>query len=655
MTSFRVGAPLPDIGAEFVRQLMARSPDVFWITNPESGAVVYVSPACLDLWGIPQEAITSKKWAWLDSVHPDDRARVAHAVEALHNGAEYAAVYRIIRPDRSERWVRGRGFPLRDAADKITYVAGFAEDITAAHGQEEYSQILASAVEQSADALVVITPGFRDLGLRPVFVNPAYTRLTGYTSEEALALPLGTLFGAAPDLFAGGGRVREALEGGSPFSAEFVNYRKDGAQILVEWNVAPVKVRDGRPTHFVITLRDITAERRAQRELVEAKALAETADHAKSAFLASMSHELRTPLNAIIGFSELLEEGVGGELTERQRRFARNVLSAGRDLLALIDQILDLTRADVGLMSLHLSRFRVGDVLRDLQTLIRALADRRRLVLRFDLADHLPPIQADARKLKQILFSLLSNAIRVTPEKGEFAVSCRCLTEAGGEHLEVVITRSGESDLLPAEDVPTELPAYGMDHPLSGLGLALCRKLIELHGGTLVTELTPPSGERLRLLLPLGSSRAPQAVRPVAGLEAATMAPLVLIVEDNLEASDLLAHYLLADGYAVARAYTGEDAIRWAGELRPAVMTVDSELPDVHGLDVLAALRALPATRDIPAVVVSVTERRGAELPLGVAAWMVKPVDRQDLLRVLRAAIGSAQTAPAAPVTEGAP
>ena len=442
----------------------------------------------------------------------------------------------------------------------------------------------------------------------------------------------------APEVLAG---VRAVLQGRR---REFrLEYRRDHSA-PPRWFQLSATALEAGGSGAVIAQVDVTERRSAEEELRRAKQAAEAADHAKSAFLASMSHELRTPLNAIIGFSQLLEEQTGGPLVERQQRYVHNILVSGRHLLELIDNVLDLTKVEAASMSLQLSLSDIGVILRDVEMLVRRLAEKKRLTLTFEPADNLQPISLDQPKIKQALFNLLSNAITFTPEGGRVTVTARPVpvtTPEPGEWMEIQVVDTGSG--IPRDQQAGLLESFQGN----GVGLALARRLVELHGGKIWLESEVGKGTAVTFQLPVAGRPHDRPAPPPAPL-----GPLVLVVEDDPHASELLWHYLADSGYAVARAYTGAQAVRMAQELKPSAITLDTLLPDRDGLEVLALLKSLPATRDIPVVVVSVTERLDVGIQLGALAWLVKPVDRAGLIEVLERALQPdyAPTLPAPPV-----
>lgn len=632
----------PEADLRFFRALAEGCHSLIWTWNVAEHRLEYMSAAAEALWGRSPEDLYRKPELWFEWVHPDDRARAVGSMSRLEAGTYTDDIFRVVCADGTARWVRGRGFPACLEGDKVTRAVGVIDDLTHLRVMTESTRVLTRALEEVTESVVIATGELDAIS----FVNGAFTRMTGYPADEIVGKSptvLGEPWHDTSIFDPSGAWVSQ----GQPFSTRGVMYRRDGTELAVEWDIVAVKNDAGAVTDFIAVQRDVTALQRVQVELIEARKLAEAADHAKSAFLASMSHELRTPLNAIIGFSELLEEASIDPLTERQQKYVRNVLSAGRSLLDLIDQVLDLTQVDVGRMILHLTRFELADVLQDVQTLVRALADRKRLLIRMEVDERLPQIRADARKLKQILYSLVSNAIRTASEGSELVLKAE---RVGGssDWIGITVARPGADA---TGTFPQDVSAYGLEHPQSGLGLALSQRLVELHGGRVWVESRASGGATFRLVLPLEAKEDPATI-PTSSLVAEAQGnnggPLVLVVEDNAQAGELLSHYLMDAGYSVARAFNGADAVRLASELHPAVITMDSELPDRNGLDVLAQLRASPQTREIPAVVVSVIDRRNLASSRGVRAWLVKPVNRHEFVSVVHQVIhsGRARIAP---------
>lgn len=444
--------------------------------------------------------------------------------------------------------------------------------------------------------------------------------------------------------------LSDYLEGRADhYQVEFRMRHRDGSWRWILARGLSVRDEDGRPVRLTGFHSDVTERRTREEELREARRQAETATRAKSAFLAAMSHELRTPLNAVIGFGELLEEEGAGELNPGQARYVENILSSGRHLLELINDILDLSKVEAGRVQLDLRELEPGTVLRGSLDIVRGIADRKRIRLETDLPDGLPALVADEGRLKQILYNLLSNAVKFTEEGGRVTLGAR----AEEDRLRIWVRDTGvgiaEAD---QERIFGEFEqadsSLAREHEGTGLGLTLVRRLSELHGGEVSLESRPGEGSTFTVLLPL---RGPPEVREEgritsddsdAPADARTGEDIegdgatVLIVEDDAWARQLLTEYLHEAGYRTVLARDGEDALDVARRVRPAAITLDILLPGRNGWEVLAALKDDPATRDIPVFIVTVTEDEERGFNLGAAAYFQKPVDRQGLVSGIR-------------------
>jgi signal transduction histidine kinase/CheY-like chemotaxis protein len=361
----------------------------------------------------------------------------------------------------------------------------------------------------------------------------------------------------------------------------------------------------------------------------------ERANRHKSLFLANMSHELRTPLNAIIGFSELLlDDGGGTYAGPTQSNFLDHIHGSGKHLLALINDILDLAKVESGQMELRAEKVRVAELVKQVLTTVEPLA-RAKDIKTTSHAGAAGTIVADRGKLKQMLLNLVSNAIKFTPEGGRVSVAGRRVN--GSVEIAVADTGIGiaEQDLDRIFNEFQQLDS-GPDrqHQGTGLGLALTRRFAELHGGSVDVHSAREGGSTFTLLLP----REPQpAMRddpeqdPLSSTAEADW-PLVLIVEDNREAADLLVRHLARGGYAAEVARGGSDVLEMARRLRPIAITLDILLPDVDGWELLNTLKRDAQTRDIPILVVTVVDEPELGRALGAHDYFVKPVDGKALL-----------------------
>jgi signal transduction histidine kinase/CheY-like chemotaxis protein len=381
-------------------------------------------------------------------------------------------------------------------------------------------------------------------------------------------------------------------------------------------------------------------------ELREANARLREANAHKSVFLASMSHELRTPLNAVLGFSELLLDAPERNFSAAtQHRFLEQIHSSGKHLLGLINDILDLAKVEAGHMELRLQPVSVPGVFDQVMSIVEPLAGQKNIRVSAN-PNGAGEIVADAGKLKQMLLNLMSNAIKFTLEGGTVTMTGARF----GDRIEVTVADSGigiaEADLARIfEEFQQVDSSVGRQQQGTGLGLSLTRRFALLHGGDVTVESTVGTGSVFTIRLPLKAAPQPAAAAqlelPRSSADQAR--PLVLVVEDDTAAAELIVRQLDQAGFRADVMRTGADVLSRARELRPVAITLDILLPDFDGWEVLTRLKRDPATSAIPVIVVTVVDDPDLGIALGALDYFVKPVDTKLLVDRLKSVHGGSR------------
>ena len=380
---------------------------------------------------------------------------------------------------------------------------------------------------------------------------------------------------------------------------------------------------DGSLLELVATVAGVILEnRRLIDEAAAGREAAEAATRAKTTFLASMSHELRTPLNAVLGFSALLREQLGSTLTDRQVRYLGNIRDAGEHLLDLINDVLDLSKVESGRIELRPETLSLDALIEPVVASATAASAERGIVFDASIVGGIA-VQVDPGRVRQVLYNLTSNAVKFTPPGGR--VTLRAETRGDDVHFEVADTGIG----IPNAKRDRVFGAFERLHehlndiPGTGLGLALSRRLVELHGGVIDFTSVEGVGSTFRVELP-------KAVGDMLPTDR------VLIVEDDRRDADLIVELATAVGLRTEVVRTIDTALAAVRRARPRAVVLDLRLPDGRGETVLQAVRAL--RHHVPVVVVTVEDDEGLTRPLGADEHLVKPIDGERLVAWLRAA-----------------
>jgi PAS domain S-box-containing protein len=621
--------------------LIEAAPDAFILVDRE-GTMLFVNRQTETLFGYPRAELIGQHMEML----VPDRVRGKHP---RLRGA-YAE-------DPTARPMRGRNLSgrRRDGSefsvdisltpldtDRGLLVAAAVRDATERKQGEARFQ---SLLESAPDAIIVAN----DAGTITV-ANNRTTDLFGYAQDELIGQPVEMLIPAASR--ANHPRLRDGYfgrPGVRPMGAglQLWAVRKDGTEFPVDISLAPLETPSG--TLVSAAVRDITDRLSVERALRQAKEEAERANEAKSEFLSRMSHELRTPLTAILGFTELLQmEGVA---EDQKGAFVERTYKAGQHLLSLVNDVLDISRVQSGMLSVSIEPIAVAPLVEDVLELLSPMAEQRGIEITNATPDL--AVLADLNRLKQVLLNMISNAVKYNRVGGAVVIS------AADEGDDVVISVTDTGPGIAAEDLPRlfqpfeRLGIHSGEIEGTGIGLALSRSLTDLMGGSIEAESEPGRGSRFVVRLPRGTPISATAADRDGPTTTPERTATVLYIEDNPSNTVLVeSAFSLRPHIKLIGAVQGQLGLDLAREHQPDLILLDLHLPDMQGEEVLAALQADARTSAIPVIVVSAdaTRRRIQDLlAAGAKDYVTKPLVIKDFLQ----RIDDVVSAPGADVAGG--
>jgi PAS domain S-box-containing protein len=486
----------------------------------------------------------------------------------------------------------------------------------AAQRERQYFEVL---VQNSPVAIVVL-----DRDHRVVSCNPGFESLYGYTQPEVIGHNLDDLITTEETRLQAVSYTVQASEDRT-VQGFGQRRRKDGSMVDVEVLAVPIII-GGERVGMMGLYHDVT-------ELLSARQAAEAANTAKSQFLANMSHELRTPLNAIIGYSEMLEEETAERGHDEYVPDLQKIRAAGRHLLALINDVLDLSKIEAGKLELFLETFDLRQAVEDVATTVQPLIARNDNRLVVDVADDVGTMHSDLTRFRQILLNLLSNASKFT-ERGTVTVAI----ERQGDEVVLRVTDSGIG--MTPEQLGRLFEAFAQAEASTskkyggtGLGLAITRRFCQLMGGDVTASSDPGRGSTFTVRLPADASH-PVPERPAEPGDG--RAGTVLVIDDDPAARAITRRVLVKEGYAVIEAADGESGLRLAGERHPDLITLDILMPGMDGWAVLGALKADPALAGIPVILQTLLDDRNMGFALGASEYLTKPIDRKRLAALVK-------------------
>lgn len=440
--------------------------------------------------------------------------------------------------------------------------------------------------------------------------------------------------------------VQERVRRHNNPSGTHIQQRNDGRWIRVNEQRTP-------GGGVVATYADITEMKQREAELAHlvselevARDAAQDASRTKSSFLANMSHELRTPLNAIIGVTEMLQEDARELKRVDDLEPLERVLRSARHLLALINDILDLSKIEAGKMEVHLEAFSLAALIEEVAKTVEPMATKNgnRIIVKHGPVDS---IYADQMRVRQALLNLVSNASKFT-SNGIVTISSAKKAKGGNERIEIAVEDTGIG--MTPEQVGKLFQEFSQadssttrKYGGTGLGLAISRRFCQMMGGDITVESQPGRGSKFTILLPLEVVETQPVPAPAQAPASAwgdwrrlSDSPLILVVDDDQTVRDVVSRYLERAGFSVASADGGREGLRLARELDPAAITLDVKMPDLDGWTVLAAIKGDPTLAHIPVVLMTMLDEKKRGFSLGATEYLVKPIDHEALIRTLR-------------------
>lgn len=680
---------------EQFRQLAENIRDVFWTIDLHQQQLLYVSPAYEKIWGRSCASLLGNAQNWLATIHPDDRQSLEDSFSARMNREDFADLswsefertYRIVRPEGTVRWIRDRGFPIKNEQGEVYRIAGIAEDITERKSTEEELR----ETTQTLQALIQACPlGITVFSLDDGKVklwNPAAETIFGWSEYEVLAHFLPTVPEDKQEDFLA--NLESVRQGNQLAGIEVQRQKKGGVPIDINVWAAPLIDAKGNVSCMSIVA-DISDRKRTEAERKRllaseqaARSAAETANRLKDEFLAVLSHELRTPMNAILGWTHLL----------RTRKFEAAAIERAletidrnsKSLSQLIEDVLDVSKVVRGKLQLNIRPVELDAVIEAAIETLQPTAQLKEIQIESWLDDSVGLVLGDGNRLQQVVWNLLSNAVKFTPKGGRVEVHLSAVhgelapanlpagfiqEEVSGvapsvettHYVQIQVRDTGKG--IAPEFLPHVFERFRQENSSTtrtygglGLGLAIVRHLVELHGGTVwVDSLGEGKGASFSVLLPI--------VPPVAELnqrsQSEYLSPFhstheqavlrddllaltglrVLVVDDEADARELVATMLRQYGVEVTEAASAVEGLAVLPRLMPNVLISDIGMPEQDGYSFMRQIRALPGNAGgaIPALALTAYAREEDQrnaLSAGFNQHLPKPINPLQLVEMV--------------------
>ena len=616
--------------------------DLLCIANTD-GYFVRLNTQWEKTLGYPVSELEGSRF--LDYVHPDDVDKTLAALNQLKEGKEVQNLLnRYCCRDRSYRWLEWRATPQGD----LIYAA--ARDITERKQAEDHLRELSTRLNLAVESAGI---GIWDWDIPQnilVWDQQMYD-LYDITPDEFTSIYDGWFNRLCPEDRPLAQTVsQQALSGEEDYDTEFRVIHRDGTLRFIKANAIVQRNAQGEPERMIGINYDITQHKQAQAQLKQTNEELARATRLKDEFLANMSHELRTPLNAILGMTEVLQEEVLGDINPQQQKALETVERSGSHLLELINDILDVSKIESGQMELDCTSVSIHHLCQSSLSFIKQQALKKRIQLEIKLPVTLPEVVVDERRIRQVLINLLNNAVKFTPSGGRITLEVTFPVQNTEElsvknPLQITIIDTGIG--IPPEKMKKLFqPFVQIDSALNrqysgtGLGLALVKRIVELHGGEVKVTSAEGLGSCFTIVLPSVVSSFSSVEQHIPSPLNTTYAtpsqdsPLILLAEDNEANIRTISSYLRAKHYRLLIAKNGEEAITLAESKTPDLIVMDIQMPKMDGLEAIKKIRQDPNLVHIPIVALTALAMSGDReqcLEAGASDYLSKPIKLKQL------------------------
>jgi PAS domain S-box-containing protein len=636
----RAAAALQESEARF-RQLTENINAVFWLREEPEGRVSYVSSAYQRLWGWRPEELYENPCFWLDHIHPDDRAWIAQAFASNAATGQFDQEYRIVLTDGSVRWVHDRCFPLYNLAGQLYRFVGIAEDITARKQTEaelQQKNAILDVINESAPTPIFV----KDRQGRIIYANPATLAVLGRPAAEVIGAQDCDLYPSPEDAARVMANDQRIMATGQ---MEVVEESPDGVRTFLGMKT-PYYNEAGEVIGLIGIANDITdrvqIERDRERILAEKQAAlaeSERVNRIKDEFLAVLSHELRSPLNPILGWTKLLQTGKLNPSTTLQAlaTIERNAKAQTQ----LIDDLLDMARVLRGKLTLRTASVSLVSVIKAAIETVQTAVIAKSLLIQSQLTE-IGQVSGDAVRLQQIVWNLLTNAVKFTPSGGRVEVRL----EAVDNQAQITVTDTGRGispDFLPYifESFRQEDASVTRKHGGLGLGMAIVYQLVEAHGGT-ITAASPGEGQgatfvvRIPLLNAVTQPQLPSASAALLELTGCR----ILVIDDEPDSRQLLWVILTQAGAEVVLTASAVEFLAALDSFRPQILVSDIGMPTVDGYTLLQQVRSRPAPQGVQIPAIALTAYAGEQNQqqaeaAGFQKHLSKPIEPDQLVAAI--------------------